>query len=66
MKQQLATKLGAQSGLPMTESPQPRPIVGLSEATKIFGGTTAIEDVSFDLCAGEVLALISCAAPAWP
>ena len=42
----------------MAESLQPRPIVGLSEATKIFGGTTAIEDVSFDLCAGEVLALL--------
>jgi len=58
MKQQLATKPGAGSGLPMAESLQPRPIVGLSEATKIFGGTTAIEDVSFDLCAGEVLALL--------
>jgi rhamnose transport system ATP-binding protein len=46
------------SELPKTASPQPRPIVGLSQATKTFGGTTAIEDVSFDLCAGEVLALL--------
>ena len=33
-------------------------IIGLSEATKTFGGTTAIRQVSFGLRAGEVLALL--------
>ncbi|WP_290869726.1 ATP-binding cassette domain-containing protein [Aquabacterium sp.] len=57
MKQLLAAMPAAESGAPMTELLQRRPIVGLFETTKIFGGTTAIEDVSFDLCAGEVLVL---------
>ncbi|MDR3475080.1 MAG: ATP-binding cassette domain-containing protein [Devosia sp.] len=33
-------------------------IAGLRAATKIFGGTIALHDVSFDLRAGEVLALL--------
>ena len=36
----------------------PRGIIGLRDATKTFGGTTALRDVSFDLRAGEVLALL--------
>ena len=35
-----------------------RVIVSLQGATKVFGGTMAIADVSFDLRAGEVLALL--------
>jgi rhamnose transport system ATP-binding protein len=35
-----------------------RVILSLKGATKIFGGTVAISDVSFDLRAGEVLALL--------
>jgi ribose transport system ATP-binding protein/rhamnose transport system ATP-binding protein len=31
---------------------------GLSHATKVFGGTVALRDASFDLRAGEVLALL--------
>ena len=38
-----------------TESP---PAIGLRDATKRFGGTVAIDRVSFVLRAGEVLALL--------
>ncbi|KAG1648947.1 Ribose import ATP-binding protein RbsA 2 [Nymphon striatum] len=34
------------------------PLVSLQSATKIFGGTVAINNVSFDITAGEVLALL--------
>ena len=33
-------------------------VIGLSSATKIFGGTVALKDASFDLRSGEVLALL--------
>ena len=33
-------------------------VIGLRHATKIFGGTVALKDVSLDLRAGEVLALL--------
>src|SRR5258708_886438 len=36
----------------------PRSVLGLDEATKTFGGTTAIRNVSLTLRAGEVLALL--------
>ena len=35
-----------------------RAVVSLRAATKVFGGAVAISDVSFDLRAGEVLALL--------
>jgi len=35
-----------------------RAVVSLQGATKVFGGTVAIADVSFDLRAGDVLALL--------
>ncbi len=34
------------------------PVIGLKEATKAFGGTLALRDVTFDLRSGEVLALL--------
>jgi rhamnose transport system ATP-binding protein len=33
-------------------------VLGLSAATKTFGGTVALKNVSLDLRAGEVLALL--------
>src|SRR5437763_4409064 len=36
----------------------PRSVLGLEDATKTFGGTTAIRNVSLTLRAGEVLALL--------
>src|SRR5450432_3149153 len=33
-------------------------VVGLRAATKAFGGTIALKDASFDLCSGQVLALL--------
>ena len=36
----------------------PRVVAALHEATKVFGGTTALRAASFDLRAGEVLALL--------
>src|SRR4051794_21320993 len=33
-------------------------VAGLSHATKVFGGTVALRNASFDLRAGEVLALL--------
>ena len=36
----------------------PRVVAALREATKVFGGTTALRAASFDLRAGEVLALL--------
>jgi len=33
-------------------------VLGLRNATKVFGGTVALKDVSLDLRAGEVLALL--------
>ena len=35
-----------------------RPVIGLERASKFFGGTIALHDVSFSLRAGEVLALL--------
>ncbi len=35
-----------------------RPVIGLQNASKTFGGTHALRDVSFDLRGGEVLALL--------
>ena len=46
-----ATTLGANG--PVHAAP-----VGLSGVTKAFGGTVALKDASFDLQAGEVLALL--------
>src|ERR1700677_3262549 len=43
---------------PPKPSPDSRAVVSLQGATKVFGGTVAITDVSFDLRAGEVLALL--------
>ena len=42
----------------MTDAARSEEPIGLREATKSFGGTTAIRQVSFGLRAGEVLALL--------
>jgi rhamnose transport system ATP-binding protein len=41
-----------------TTQPVSRAVIGLSGATKAFGGTVALRDASFDLRPGEVLALL--------
>ena len=41
-----------------SEKPAGKCVLGLEHATKVFGGTVALKDVSLDLRAGEVLALL--------
>ena len=41
-----------------SEKPASKCVLGLEHVTKVFGGTVALKDVSLDLRAGEVLALL--------
>src|ERR1700678_2511362 len=41
-----------------SEKPAGKCVLGLEHVTKVFGGTVALKDVSLDLRAGEVLALL--------
>ena len=42
----------------MSRSPAQAPVLSLSSISKRFGGTQAVDDVSLDLYAGEVMALL--------
>ena len=53
-----AASLGADVRSPLVDPPACQAMAGLRHAGKRFGGTVALEDASFDLLSGEVLALL--------